>query len=112
MEDVAGDAPKAPAYSVYINLPEGATGTEHPELRVGSIASFGIREASDPDAEHGGVGITDTFEITGVVATLTERDDLVFDPAKVTVHIVPVGLKGPVDDGGDVKAGRISIYAG
>lgn len=112
VEDVAGKAPKAPAYHVYVNLPEGASGAEHPELRAGSIASFGIPEATDPDAEHGGIGITDTFEITGVVAKLVEGADTQFDPAKVTVHVVPVGLKGELDDGGDVRAGRISVYAG
>jgi tyrosinase len=112
VEDVAGSAPKAPAYHVYVNLPDGASGAEHPELRAGTIASFGIPEASDPAAEHGGVGITDTFEITDVVATLVASADAQFDPRKVTVHVVPVGLKGELDDGGDVRAGRISVYAG
>jgi tyrosinase len=110
VEDIAGTAPKAPAYNVYLNLPEGSS--EDADLKAGSIASFGIPEATDPGAEHGGVGITDTFEITDVVAKLVERADTVFDPAKVTVHVVPVGLRGEVDDGGDVRAGRISIYAG
>ena len=50
--------------------------------------------------------------MTDVVNQLIAGDDTTFDPAKVTVHVVPVGLKGEVDDGGDVRAGRISIYAG
>ena len=112
VEDVAGSDPKAPSYDVYLNLPEGAAAADHPELRAGSVAAFGIAEATRPDAEHGGLGVTDTFEVTKVVEQLVARDDLEFDPAKVTVHVVPVGLKGPLDDGGDVRAGRISIYAG
>ena len=112
VEDVVGREPTVAAYDVYIDLPDDATGIDHPDLRVGSIPSFGIPEASDPDGDHGGTGITVTFEITAAVATLTERDDLVFDPSKVTVHIVPVGLAGQHDEGGDLHAGRISIYAG
>ncbi len=112
VEDIVGREPTVAAYDVYIDLPGEATGIDHPDLRVGSIPSFGIPEASDPDAEHGGAGITATFDITAAVATLIERDDLVFDPAKVTVHIVPVGLAGQHDEGGDLRAGRISIYAG
>lgn len=112
VEDIVGREPTVAAYDVFIDLPGDATGVDHPDLRVGSIPSFGIPEASDPSAEHGGAGITVTFEITAAVATLTERDDLVFDPSKVTVHIVPVGLAGQHDHGGDLHAGRISIYAG
>ena len=110
VEDIAAAAPKAPAYHLYLNLPEGASGAEHPELRAGSVATFGLREASEPDSEHGGAGLTDTFEITKVIATLT-AGAAEFDATKATVHVVPVGPQGEVDDGGDVQAGRISIYA-
>ena len=112
VEDVAGTAPKAPMYDVYLNLPGDGAATERPDLRAGSITSFGLPQASDPEAEHGGIGITQTFDVTDVVKQLIAGDDTTFDPAKVTVHVVPAGLKGEVQDGGDVRAGRISIYAG
>jgi tyrosinase len=112
VEDVAGSAPKAPMYDVYLNLPDSATATDRPDLRAGSITSFGLPQASERAGQHGGVGITQTFDVTDVIAQLIAGDDTTFDPSKVTVHVVPVGLKGEVDDGGDVRAGRISIYAG
>ena len=111
VEDIAGSAPKAPAYAIYLDLPEGASPADHPELRAGTVASFGVREASDPASEHGGMGLTDTFEITGVIATIA-AGAADFDASRVTVHVVPVGAAGELDDGGDVQAGRISIYAG
>ena len=99
VEDVRGQRPATPAYDVYLN-----------DRRVGSIASFGIREASQPGDEHGGTGLTDVFDITDVVAGL--HDEQAFDPGKVKVTVVPAGLKGEAQEGGDVSAGRISIYAG
>ena len=112
VEDITGAAPKAPSYDVYLNLPDGADVDDHPELLAGSVPAFGIAEASRSGSTHAGTGITDVFDVTDVVSALVSRSDLVFDPAKVTVHIVPSGLKGEVPDGGDVRAGRISIYAG
>ncbi len=113
VEDVAGSAPKAPMYDVYLDLPDEGAATERPDLRAGQHHELrppaGERSRR---AEHGGVGITQTFDVTDVVSELIAGDDTTFDPSKVTVHVVPVGLKGEVEDGGDVRAGRISIYAG
>jgi tyrosinase len=111
VEDIAGSAPKAPGYAIYLDLPDGAAPADHPQLRAGIVASFGVPEASDPASEHGGAGLTDTFEITGVIATIA-AGAADFDASTVTVHVVPVGAAGELDDGGDVQAGRISIYAG
>jgi tyrosinase len=99
VEDVRGKRPATPAYDVYLN-----------DRRVGSIASFGISEASQRGGEHGGTGLTDVFDVTDVVAGL--HDDQAFDPNGVKVTIVPAGLTGDAEEGGDVRAGRISIYAG
>jgi len=112
IEDIAGSAPAAPAYAIYLGAPEGSASTGRPELRAGTVASFGVREASDPAAEHGGAGLTDTFEITDQIAVLAADADASFDATKVSVHVVPIGAAGELDDGGDVTAGRISIYAG
>ena len=69
VEDVAGTAPKAPMYDVYLNLPGEAAATDRPDLRAGSITSFGLPQASDPEAEHGGIGITQTFDVTDVITS-------------------------------------------
>ena len=109
VEDVAGQR-TTPAYEVYLNLPEGEKPADHPERRAGTIASFGIPEATQQGSEHGGIGLTDVFDVTGVVQTLQAEDD--WDDGTIAVTVVPVGLKGEVEDGGDVRAGRISLYAG
>jgi tyrosinase len=110
VEDIVGTSPAVPGYDVFVNLPEGESAADHPELRAGGIASFGIPEASQPDAEHGGNGLTDVFEITELVANLFGGED--WDPRAITVTVVPVGLSGEAEEGGDVRAGRISVYAG
>ncbi|HEV3000239.1 MAG TPA: tyrosinase family protein [Solirubrobacteraceae bacterium] len=108
VEDVTGTRPATPAYDVYLNVPDDAAVDEHEERMVGSIATFGIPEATAPEAEHGGIGITDVFEITDVVNRLQEREE--WDPTTVTVTIVPADPRGAVEGGGDVRAGRVSVY--
>jgi tyrosinase len=109
VEDVTGEQPAAPAYDIYLNLPESDRASDHPELRVGSIASFGIPEATQRESAHGGIGVTDVFEITGVISALRESER--WDETSVAVTIVPADVTGEVEEGGDVRAGRISIYA-
>jgi tyrosinase len=110
LEDVSGERLGAAAgYDVYLNLPEGESGEDHPERRAGSLAGFGIREASSKAAEHGGTGVTQVFDITPVVSALKDGEG--WDASSVGVTIVPVDVEGEVEEGGDVRAGRISIYA-
>jgi tyrosinase len=109
VEDVTGTNPATPAYEVYLNVPPDERPADHPNRRAGTIASFGIPEASRPDAEHGGVGITDVFDITQVVQTLKDEDGGI---DAIAVTIVPADLDGEAEDGGDVHAGRVSLYAG
>lgn len=108
VEDIEGKAPAVPAYGVYLNLPDDASPAEHADRRVGTIASFGITEASEP--AEGGIGVTDVFEITDAVEALREAGS--WDEESVWVTIVPMHVTGEAEDGGDVRAGRISIYAG
>ena len=110
VEDIVGESPAVPGYDVYVNLPEGERAGDHPELRAGGIASFGIPEASQPDAEHGGNGLTDVFDITELVAELFGGE--AWNPSAITVTVVPVGVSGEAEEGGDERAGRISVYAG
>lgn len=110
VEDVVGESPRTPGYDVYVNLPEDERGDAHPELRAGGIPSFGIPEASRPDSAHGGTGITDVFDITDVVATIEGSGG--WDASNVKVTIVPVNGDDDPEKGGDVRARRISVYAG
>jgi tyrosinase len=110
VEDIVGESPAVPGYDVYVNVPEGERAADHPELRAGGIASFGIPEATRTDAEHGGSGLTDVFDITELVATLFGGES--WDPSALKVTVVPVGVSGEAEEGGDVRAGRISVYAG
>ena len=110
VEDIVGKSPAVPGYDLYVNLPEGETADDHPELRAGGIPSFGIPESSQPDAEHGGTGLTDVFDITDLIAELFDRE--AWDPSAMRVTVVPVDISGETEEGGDVHAGRISVYTG
>ena len=41
-----------PAYTVYLDVPEGEAPADHPELRVGALSSFGLAEASVPSEQR------------------------------------------------------------
>lgn len=108
LEDVTGERPVT-GYDVYLNLPEDASPEVHEERLVGGLASFGLAERSRADDEHGGLGVTRVFDITAVVKNL--QDEGAWDPTTARVTIVPVDGERELEDGGDVHAGRISIYA-
>lgn len=104
LENVRGNA-DASGFSVYVGLPDGADPAEHPELLAGSVGLFGISQASDPDEEHAGEGITYVLEISDVVDALHVGN--AFDVEALPVTIVPdMG----VDAASDVTIGRVSIF--
>ena len=107
VENVTGESPNAVAYEVYLDLPDDSAPLEHPDHRAGSVSSFGVPEATRRGSEHGGAGLTHVFDITDVVNRLGD-----WDPATASVTVVPVDETGEVEEGGDVRAGRIGIYAG
>lgn len=72
IEGVRGTA-GAPVYEVHLNVPPGETPAEHPELRAGSLSTFGISEASRVDDRHGGEGKTVTLDITSLRDVLVEQ---------------------------------------
>lgn len=102
VEDLTGLDPRASAYDVYVNLPEDGDPREHPQHRVGAIPSFGIPEMT---AGKTSVGRTVVFEITDALT-------LVGGGGPVVITLVPTDVTGEACDGGDVHAGRVSIYAG
>jgi tyrosinase len=104
LENVRGTH-DASVLSVYINLPEGANPSEHPELLAGSVGLFGLRRASLADGRHGGQGLNFVLEITKIVDAL--HLDNALDVDSLQVRIVP---HQPVPEQAEITVGRISIY--
>ena len=86
-------------------FPRMTTSADHPDQLAGSIAPFGLRQASEDDGEHAGQGLTFVLEITDIVDQLQLEDS--FDVDDLEVRLVPVA---PDADDADVTIGRISIY--
>jgi len=106
VENVRGKELVAPKYFVYVNLPSGADPAEYEGRRAGQISMFGVPEASESDEEHSGSGSTFSFDITGVVQRLREAED--WDPRRLRVTFAPARVEA--EQGGDVSAGRVSLY--
>ena len=87
LEGITGTA-AAPSYEVYVNLPEGSPAAAHPELRAGTMATFGITEASRRDEENDGTGLTKVFDITAVRDVLADQGR--WQPARIRLSFVPV----------------------
>lgn len=104
LENVRGTY-DASVLSVYINLPEGAKPSDHPELLAGSVGLFGLHGASFKDAKHAGQGLSFVLEITKIVDALHLKNAL--DVDSLHVRIVPYR---PVPDQAQITVGRVSIY--
>ena len=83
---------------------EDAAGTT-PSDSQESVAPFGVSQASDPDGEEGGQGLTFVLEITDIVDGLTLEGS--FDVESLPVRLVP---QRPVDEEDELSIGRISIF--
>lgn len=92
-------------FDVYVGVPDGDSPESHPELLAGSIAPFGLSEASDADGAEGGGGLTYVLEITDIVDRLHLASR--FDVNELPVDVVPLH---PVADDDDLTIGRISIF--
>ena len=106
VENVRGKELVASKYFVYVNLPSGADPAEYEGRRAGQVSMFGVPEASENDEEHSGSGLTFSFDITGVVQRLQEAGD--WDPQRLRVTFAPARVDA--ERGGDVTAGRVSLY--
>jgi tyrosinase len=104
LENVMG-VQNAPALSVYVNLPDGANPSDHPELLAGSLGLFGLRPATVSDGRHGGRGLTFSLEITKIVDALHLGGDLDRDSLDVTV----VSAR-PIPEQAPITIGRVSVY--
>lgn len=104
LENVRG-VQDATVLDVYINLPEGAKPSDHPELYAGSVSLFGLRKASAKDEKHGGEGLNLILDITDVVDALHLKNALNVD--SLNVRIMPAN---EVRDEDQITVGRVSIY--
>ena len=104
LENVRGHS-DATAFSVYLGVGEQEDPAEHPERLAGSIAPFGVSEASDFDNEHAGQGLSFVLEVTDIVDQLHLEG--AFDVDELPVRIVP---RRPVDSKSELSIGRISIF--
>lgn len=104
LENVRGTA-DATALRVYLGLPDGAAPEEHPERLAGSIGLFGVKQASDPDGDHAGQGITYVLDVSHVIASLNVSGSL--SDIALPVTIVP---NRPVSDAAGISIGRVSLY--
>ena len=105
VENVMGTELTAPNYLVHVDVPPGEDATAYEDRWVGQLPLFGVREASQEDDEHGGSGLTFSFDITGVVRRL--RDTGEWDPNNLRVTFTPVSA-GEGD--GDVSVGQVSLF--
>ena len=103
LENVTGLS-DATIFKVYLNLPDGSSPDDHPELLAGSIGLFGVRSASDGEDEHGGQGLDYVLDVTKIVNALSLQGK--FDVDHVAVRVVPLR---PVEAESRINIGRISI---
>jgi tyrosinase len=104
LENVRGGR-DAQVLSVFINLPAGEKPGDHPELLAGSVALFGLRDASFAEGEHGGQGLNFALDISKTIDALHLRNAL--DTDSIDVTIVP---HRNVADEAQISVGRVSIY--
>jgi len=104
LENVTG-VDDSTIFQVYVGLPNGADPAVNKDYLAGSVALFGVSQASDPDGDHAGNGITYTLEITKVVDKLDV--DRGFDVDELSVDIVPLR---DIPEAAEVKIGRISLF--
>jgi tyrosinase len=104
LENVRGQS-DATAFRVYLGLGDEEDPAEHPERLAGSIAPFGVSQASDFGDEHAGQGLTFVLEITDIVDQLHLEGG--FDVDSLPVRIVPVR---PIGRKSELSIGRISIF--
>ena len=95
---------RAPNYAVYLNLPPGDVPEKRPDLRIGTLAMFGLVESSTPDERHANNGLGFTLEATDVYARLAATRN--WNSESVRITFVPGPWDGPIK----VQVGRVSLY--
>ena len=100
-------------YAVYLNVPDGASPEEHPELFAGLVSTFGVPEATRGAAGRPANGVTVSLDVTEVVQRLETQGSWT---GAVHVTFVPESL--PPEQGrlaapaasSPITVGRVSVY--
>jgi tyrosinase len=95
----------ATRFQVYVGVPDGASVDQYPNRRAGGIGLFGVTEASDPDGEHAGQGLSFVLDITRIVADMGLENAI--DADALPVRIVSTH---PVSEDEQLSIGRVSIF--
>jgi tyrosinase len=99
------------SYLVYLNLPPNEKPEEHPELYVGLLPMFGVKESTKGNREHPSHGVRYRLEATNVVRTLESRND--WNPQELRISFVPQrepSARETAAVGAPVEVGRVSLY--
>ncbi len=104
LEHVTGKSDAA-AFQVYVGVPDEADPEHAHEALAGSIAPFGLSQASDPDGESAGEGLTFVLDVTDIVGTVYL--DSSFDVDDLEVRIEPLR---PIQEAAQISIGRISMF--
>lgn len=104
LENVTGMSDAA-MFRVYVGAAGGRDPVGDRDRLAGSVALFGVSQASDPAGRHAGNGITYTLEITRIVDSLHLASD--FDVDELAVYLVPIEV---IPEAAKVRIGRISLY--
>lgn len=75
------------------------------QQKVGTVALFGLRRASQKDGEHGGEGLTFALDISNVVDNMFLGNNI--DVNALDVRIEP---NHAVSDDSELTVGRVSVY--
>ena|ERR1700722_11439435 len=97
-------ADTSPTYDIFLNLPDGADPDKSEDHFVARLTMFGIKQASDPNGQHGGGGQNFAFDITDLYFQLDDKN--LISPNNLKVTFVPVNpARSP-----HVTVGRVSLY--
>ncbi|MDQ3953758.1 MAG: tyrosinase family protein [Actinomycetota bacterium] len=105
LEGIKGVDVTVGIYGVYVDVPEGEAATDHPELKAGLLATFGLELATES-----GHSVTQAFKITDIARRLEAEGR--WDPASLRVSFEE---EDPVEEGADashqeVTVERISVF--
>ncbi len=102
VENIVSTSSATP-YRVYLNVPDDFDPAEYRDHFVGTLPMFGIREATQSSGEHGGSGLSYTFDITGVAGRVGGEDG--------ALRVAFVAKRGARGTPG-LKVGKVSVYQG
>ena len=111
IENVVGRSPGAHTYAIHLNIPDTKTTREHLEKHrdyfVGTMALFGLKQASSNDGSHSGNGLTFVYDVTEVIENLKTLGK--WNTKNIHVSFIPLRQHNRHPE---IQVGRISLYYG